>query len=80
MGGVGCSPVQSGDERGRYFERMDHVCMQNSKITTQHSDLPLTELLAEKLQKVPEDLTHLCCHILMCYLNLRPEHNIGYIT
>jgi hypothetical protein len=59
--------VQSCDERGRYVERMDHACMQNSKITTQHSDLPSTELLAEKLQNVPEVLARLSCHLLMSY-------------
>ena len=53
-GGAGCLPAQSRDERRRYVDGMDHVCMQNSKTTTQHSDLPSTEGLAEKLQYVPE--------------------------
>jgi hypothetical protein len=41
--------------------------MQNSKITTQHSDLSSTELLAGKLQNVPEVLARLCGHLLMSY-------------
>jgi hypothetical protein len=54
-------------ERGRYFERMDYVCMQNSTITIQHRVLPSTELLAEKLQNASEGLARLCCHLLVNY-------------